>query len=102
MNNPQEQIRAEWHKFCNTDNFSAPPYEVDRVADFFLERMVSKEEIFLAVKNMRRDMTKHEELKTMGIKILDNSEKVFQMNEDVGWNTALFALLENLGLNIKE
>lgn len=37
MNDTEKQkIRSEFGKFCNTDNFSAPPYETDTIADYWL------------------------------------------------------------------
>lgn len=36
-----EQIREEFKNFCNTDNFSAPPYETDIIADWFLAQRTS-------------------------------------------------------------
>ncbi len=33
----EEEIREEFRKFCNHDNFSAPPYETDTIADYWLK-----------------------------------------------------------------
>ena len=35
MNN--KELREKFKEFCNTDNFSAPPYETDVISDWWLK-----------------------------------------------------------------
>lgn len=41
----QDNIREEFRKFCNTDNFSAPPYETDTIVNWWLSHTISKQDI---------------------------------------------------------
>lgn len=35
----KEELKKEFREYCNTDNFSAPPYETDIIADFWLSKL---------------------------------------------------------------
>lgn len=51
MNN--KALREEFNNFCNTDNFSAPPYETDTITNWWLShRQKEWEEILGKIENM--------------------------------------------------
>lgn len=101
----QEKLREEYYQWTRerldiADHVKVEGYPV-LVADWWLEKFRNLRSQDLArlkgeVEGMRKDNSHYKELLGMGRAIIseENTEKVFKMNEDTGWNSALSAVVE--------
>lgn len=78
----EQLIKEEFRNYCNTDNFSAPPYECDTISNFWLDKI---QEIL---------ESKASEIEGL---IVNTPEEVAELNKDVPSPINEHAYYESIG-----
>lgn len=82
----QESEREAWKNFCNTDNFSAPPYEHNTITGYWLSRM-----------QKRIDEAKMEQIRETECECIENVKHHIKLER-----TKLRTMLEKLKKELKD